>query len=1049
MTVAAKTPSSSHIEDGVSKNFTLDFRFLDVSDVRAVRIFADGSTVDLVAGIDFTVAGGETDAGGTLTVAVTAAAGTRLRAWRVTPLDQQAKYPTSGTFPAQSHEEALDKLSMTTQELSRDIDRAFKVPMGGEGLEVANVDDGQVLALVDGKIQGVANDPAFAEDAAQRAAIARAEAQLARDGAFAAKEGAEAAEAASELNADRAASAAISSQGYFPGARTYVPRGAATGALAIGAAGTGGTNGTFDLAFTGGNFTVNPSGTFTVAGGVVTAITITGPGLYVGNGLAAPALSFAASAGLTGAAAALTTRYLKGAGEYYLTESSAGEDYVALFQNVGNVATLIDDKLDWASAGAARGYSEVAEAAADEVSQYLTNYPAAVIPGYPDFNVAGAELFENGQIASFTTTDGVQYLMVNGSPERVQTDVDPNDKVVFIPGFAGTAVKVTVFTDGRISSVIDDRGRRWWYGDDGWTYGVATASGSKHFDAVIYGSNTGGLTATARLKLQGKSVCVLEPYPAFGGMHACGLGMVDRPTNLQGGVDSVNCIGGLTRSLYFQRVADIVGTADVELKYQAAAHVYEQVAQNILIDYADLALKDVQIDGPRSLRVDIDGLTGDKITRGVFMRDGYISGDVFIDCSYEMDLGAAKLGPAGYRVGRESFAETGEPWAGVSPRHVFDKTSTDYRYYSGSGSALDFASIPTDLPVLLDDPLATAGQADGNYQAYNFRLNLTRDPSIYVPFEKPEGYDYRYCLPFFERIVQRINLPTSDGAHMEATMGRNNDSFGFRYPMFTAGGVTNRSQFNELDLLNFQRGYATANWPKRMTMLLNSVFMFKSLLWFMAFDPMAREYGLAGLQDDLNDVTRPEGFAYQGPIGLCGDEFQSSRFGAGFSYYMYVREALRLEAQYVMSYFDQATVGMGGTPTKAHSIGKWGYSWDMHPLLRQWIRNLSTGLNYNDRIAVEGPWAGQEVKTALYQMPMEMMWPALSLKSRNLIVPVCAGNTHLAWAPDRLEPNYGIRGEAAGENAAWYLDNIDSGLAVHDHPYADLAARLLARGSIL
>ncbi|WP_342361410.1 phage tail protein [Terrarubrum flagellatum] len=67
--------------------------------------------------------------------------------------------------------------------------------------------------------------------------------------------------------------------------------------------GTGGTNGTFALGFTGGTGTA-ATGTFTVAGGALTAINITSPGGY---SVAPTAFSFAASTGLTGAASSIQT----------------------------------------------------------------------------------------------------------------------------------------------------------------------------------------------------------------------------------------------------------------------------------------------------------------------------------------------------------------------------------------------------------------------------------------------------------------------------------------------------------------------------------------------------------------------------------------------------------------------------------------------------------------------------------------------------------------------------------------------------------------------
>lgn len=73
----------------------------------------------------------------------------------------------------------------------------------------------------------------------------------------------------------------------------------------ITAPGTGGTNGTFALAFTGGTGS-GAAGNFTVAGGVLTNITITNGGSYT----VAPTLSFVASTGLTGATATVTLEQL-------------------------------------------------------------------------------------------------------------------------------------------------------------------------------------------------------------------------------------------------------------------------------------------------------------------------------------------------------------------------------------------------------------------------------------------------------------------------------------------------------------------------------------------------------------------------------------------------------------------------------------------------------------------------------------------------------------------------------------------------------------------
>lgn len=202
---------------------------------------------------------------------------------------------------------------------------------------------------------------AAAESASGAASNAKDAAELAEIAAEAAQTSAEAAQAQAEIAASTATNAALAQDIYPIAARTYVPRGA-TGNGAI-TGGSGGTNGTFDLAFTGGNFSVNPTGTFTVSGGAVTAISLTGPGLYIGTSPTAPTLSFAASSGLTGASASLAVGYLVGGGRYYYTPS-LDTGYFSQFQNVGNVATLVQEHFDPLSVGAAAAYAAEAEAAA-------------------------------------------------------------------------------------------------------------------------------------------------------------------------------------------------------------------------------------------------------------------------------------------------------------------------------------------------------------------------------------------------------------------------------------------------------------------------------------------------------------------------------------------------------------------------------------------------------------------------------------------------------------------------------------------------------------
>lgn len=207
---------------------------------------------------------------------------------------------------------------------------------------------------------------AFAAQAAGYAAEARTGAETALGLAEDAQEGAEAAKAGAETARDQAIAAGAAQNIYPLAARDDVPRGA-TGTGAI-TPGSSGTDGTFDLAFTGGNFDVDPMGTFTVESGAVTAITITGPGLYIGDSPTAPTLDFSASANLAGADATLTVGFLVPAGNYYYAPSE-DDGYVSQFQNVGGVATLVEEHFDPLSVGAAKTYAETATAATATIAQ--------------------------------------------------------------------------------------------------------------------------------------------------------------------------------------------------------------------------------------------------------------------------------------------------------------------------------------------------------------------------------------------------------------------------------------------------------------------------------------------------------------------------------------------------------------------------------------------------------------------------------------------------------------------------------------------------------
>lgn len=134
MTVAAKNPIEVYSGDGVTTAFAARWRYIDTASLKVELISSSGAVTAQTLGVHYTATAGTTDAGGTVTMVTPPAVGQRLRIKRVTPRSQPTQYPTSGAFPASSHELALDRTMMTVQELGVDMadvqGRALQVPDG-------------------------------------------------------------------------------------------------------------------------------------------------------------------------------------------------------------------------------------------------------------------------------------------------------------------------------------------------------------------------------------------------------------------------------------------------------------------------------------------------------------------------------------------------------------------------------------------------------------------------------------------------------------------------------------------------------------------------------------------------------------------------------------------------------------------------------------------------------------------------------------------------------------------------------------------------------
>lgn len=127
MTVSsAVSKSGPYAGAGTTGPFTVGFRFLDAAHLRVVVTDANSVDTTLVLNTDYAVSGVGADTG-SVTLVSPLVVGSKLTIVRNVPATQEADYVQNDAFPAESHETALDKLTMLVQQLDEESDRSIKV----------------------------------------------------------------------------------------------------------------------------------------------------------------------------------------------------------------------------------------------------------------------------------------------------------------------------------------------------------------------------------------------------------------------------------------------------------------------------------------------------------------------------------------------------------------------------------------------------------------------------------------------------------------------------------------------------------------------------------------------------------------------------------------------------------------------------------------------------------------------------------------------------------------------------------------------------------
>ncbi len=129
MTVSSTTVKNSYSGNGSTTQFAYGYKIFADSDLIVIIRSAAGTETVKTLTTHYTVAGAGDASGGSITFTSgnTPASGETVVIIREVPQTQAIDYIANDPFPAESHEEGLDRATMTTQQVQEELNRSIKL----------------------------------------------------------------------------------------------------------------------------------------------------------------------------------------------------------------------------------------------------------------------------------------------------------------------------------------------------------------------------------------------------------------------------------------------------------------------------------------------------------------------------------------------------------------------------------------------------------------------------------------------------------------------------------------------------------------------------------------------------------------------------------------------------------------------------------------------------------------------------------------------------------------------------------------------------------
>lgn len=127
MAITSETSKVTYNGDGSTVAFSVSYYFLDDADLEVIVEDAGGDETVQTIISDYSLSGAGDQSGGTCTMVTAPASGEKLIIRRKVAVTQPVDYVENDPFPAETHEEALDRITMIAQEHSEELDRSLKL----------------------------------------------------------------------------------------------------------------------------------------------------------------------------------------------------------------------------------------------------------------------------------------------------------------------------------------------------------------------------------------------------------------------------------------------------------------------------------------------------------------------------------------------------------------------------------------------------------------------------------------------------------------------------------------------------------------------------------------------------------------------------------------------------------------------------------------------------------------------------------------------------------------------------------------------------------